>query len=119
MNKYTTPEQIAGLKVELLADLATMRECAVAANDIEGLEHVMPAMQRLDTFAILALRLMARTEAAVVLRELQGLQTQATIATDYVALNKALGGGWDGAMDVTTPAVVDVNTGPHFAKLQP
>ncbi|MFG1416247.1 efflux transporter outer membrane subunit [Xanthobacter sp. V0B-10] len=47
------------------------------------------------------------------------LVSQATIATDYIALNKALGGGWDGAMDVTTPAVVDVNTGPHFAKLQP
>ncbi|MDQ0503561.1 efflux transporter outer membrane subunit [Xanthobacter agilis] len=47
------------------------------------------------------------------------LVSQAAIATDYVALNKALGGGWDGAMDVTTPAVVDTNTGPHFSQMQP
>ncbi|MFG1477210.1 efflux transporter outer membrane subunit [Xanthobacter sp. V4C-4] len=47
------------------------------------------------------------------------LQSQVAIATDYVALNKALGGGWDGAMDVTTPAVVDTNAGPHFSPVQP
>lgn len=47
------------------------------------------------------------------------LVSRVAIATDYVALNKALGGGWDGAMDVTTPAVVDTNTGPHFSQLQP
>jgi len=46
------------------------------------------------------------------------LQSQVAIATDYIALNKALGGGWDGALDVTTPAVVDTNTGPHFMALQ-
>lgn len=75
----TTPDQIAQLKGQLLEDLATMRECAGAADQIEGLEHVLPAMQRLDTFAILALRLMARTDAAVVLRELQGLQVMGAI----------------------------------------
>nr|WP_255684109.1 MULTISPECIES: efflux transporter outer membrane subunit [unclassified Xanthobacter] len=46
------------------------------------------------------------------------LVSRVAIATDYVALNKALGGGWDGTMDVTTPAVVDTNTGPHFSQIQ-
>ncbi|OYX12920.1 MAG: RND transporter [Rhizobiales bacterium 32-66-8] len=43
------------------------------------------------------------------------LQSRVAIATNYVALNKALGGGWDGVIDTATPAVVDTNTGPHFA----
>lgn len=46
------------------------------------------------------------------------LQSQAAMATDYVSLNKALGGGWTGSVDVTTPVVVDTNTGPHFADPQ-
>lgn len=42
------------------------------------------------------------------------IQSQIAITTDYVALNKALGGGWDGAIDSSQPEIVDVNTGPHF-----
>ncbi|MBI1203240.1 MAG: efflux transporter outer membrane subunit [Rhodopseudomonas sp.] len=41
------------------------------------------------------------------------LQSRAAIATDYVALAKALGGGWDGAIDSSKPEVVDRATGPH------
>lgn len=42
------------------------------------------------------------------------IQSRASIATDYISLNKALGGGWDGQVDVSKPAVVDTNTGPHL-----
>ena len=42
------------------------------------------------------------------------IQSEVAIATDYIALNKALGGGWDGAVDASRPEVIDVNTGPHF-----
>ncbi|MBS7538239.1 efflux transporter outer membrane subunit [Ancylobacter lacus] len=41
------------------------------------------------------------------------LQSQVLITTDYVALNKALGGGWDGTVDTRTPEVVD-DMGPRF-----
>jgi NodT family efflux transporter outer membrane factor (OMF) lipoprotein len=41
------------------------------------------------------------------------IQSHVLIATDYVALNKALGGGWDGYIDAAKPEVVDRNTGPH------
>lgn len=44
------------------------------------------------------------------------LQSRVLIATDFVALNKALGGGWDGYIDALKPEVVDTNTGPHIAK---
>jgi len=42
------------------------------------------------------------------------LQSKTLITTDYIALNKALGGGWDGYIDVSRPEVVDANTGPHL-----
>ncbi|RAZ89046.1 RND transporter [Mesorhizobium hawassense] len=43
------------------------------------------------------------------------LQSRVSIATDYIALNKALGGGWNGAIDTARPEVVDVATGPRLA----
>ena len=42
------------------------------------------------------------------------LQSRVAVAKDYVALAKALGGGWDGAIDSTKPEVVDTDTGPHL-----
>ncbi|MBA8880119.1 NodT family efflux transporter outer membrane factor (OMF) lipoprotein [Phyllobacterium myrsinacearum] len=42
------------------------------------------------------------------------LQSRVAIATDYIALNKALGGGWSGLIDAGKPEVKDTNTGPHI-----
>jgi multidrug efflux system outer membrane protein len=42
------------------------------------------------------------------------IESRTAIATYYVALNKALGGGWDGAIDVSKPVVVDTNEAPHI-----
>ncbi|WP_448046433.1 efflux transporter outer membrane subunit [Bradyrhizobium liaoningense] len=41
------------------------------------------------------------------------LQSRVRIVTDYIALNKALGGGWDGNLDVLSPTVIDVGIAPH------
>ncbi|WP_205524478.1 efflux transporter outer membrane subunit [Rhodopseudomonas sp. WA056] len=43
------------------------------------------------------------------------LQSRVKTVSDYIALNKALGGGWDGEVDALTPEVIDVDTGPHPA----
>ncbi|WP_163981037.1 TolC family protein, partial [Raoultella ornithinolytica] len=40
------------------------------------------------------------------------LQSRVAIAADYIALNKALGGGWSGLVDTGKPELKDVNTGP-------
>ncbi|WP_027061997.1 efflux transporter outer membrane subunit [Mesorhizobium loti] len=45
------------------------------------------------------------------------LQSRVLLATNYIALNKALGGGWDGAVDSSKPEIVDVKTGPRLAKM--
>lgn len=43
------------------------------------------------------------------------ISSQANIATYYIALHKALGGGWTGTVDVEKPAVVDLANGPRVA----
>jgi NodT family efflux transporter outer membrane factor (OMF) lipoprotein len=45
--------------------------------------------------------------------------SRVSIATDYVALAKALGGGWDKPTNVDKPIIVDVNTGPHLSAATP
>jgi NodT family efflux transporter outer membrane factor (OMF) lipoprotein len=45
--------------------------------------------------------------------------SRVAIATDYIALAKALGGGWDRPVEVDKPLIVDVDTGPRLAIGQP
>lgn len=42
------------------------------------------------------------------------LASAVAIANNYIALNKALGGGWDGAIDASKPEIVDASTGPRL-----
>ena len=42
------------------------------------------------------------------------LTSTVAIANNYIALNKALGGGWDGVVDASRPEVVDTQTGPRL-----
>lgn len=46
------------------------------------------------------------------------LASRVAISTDYVALAKALGGGWSGPVDVSKPEIVDRGTLPHVADWQ-
>ncbi len=46
------------------------------------------------------------------------IASQVLIATAYVSLNKALGGGWNGVIDASKKIVEDTNTGPHLAKAE-
>ncbi|GLU29898.1 efflux transporter outer membrane subunit [Brucella sp. NBRC 12950] len=43
------------------------------------------------------------------------IQSRADIAIYFIALNKALGGGWDGAVDSSNPEVFDTKAGPRLA----
>lgn len=58
-------------------------------------------------------RALYRSEAALI-------DSQLAVTTSYIALHKALGGGWTGAVDTATPLVVDRNVLPRIAaKPQP
>lgn len=56
-------------------------------------------------------------ERALYAAETSLIQSRVATAKYYVALHKALGGGWDGAVDTLRPEVVDRDTGPRFAPL--
>lgn len=43
------------------------------------------------------------------------VQSRITLATSYIALNKALGGGWDGVVDASRPEIIDRDMGPRLA----
>jgi multidrug efflux system outer membrane protein len=42
------------------------------------------------------------------------LQSRVAATSNFVALNKALGGGWDKPVEVELPRVIDAKTGPHL-----
>ena len=46
------------------------------------------------------------------------IDSRVSIVTDYIALNKALGGGWNGAINTSKPEIVDRNTGPHISQTE-
>lgn len=43
------------------------------------------------------------------------IQSRVLIVSYYIALNKALGGGWDGQVDSSTPEIVDKQNAPRLA----
>ncbi len=43
------------------------------------------------------------------------IETRSDVATYYISLNKALGGGWSREIDSSKPAITDVREGPHLA----
>lgn len=46
------------------------------------------------------------------------IQGRVDIATYYIALNKALGGGWDAALDIDKPVVRDKGEAPHLVSMR-
>jgi NodT family efflux transporter outer membrane factor (OMF) lipoprotein len=43
------------------------------------------------------------------------IQSKVSLALDYIALNKALGAGWNGTVDSSKPVVADTKTGPRHS----
>ncbi|MEH0296047.1 TolC family protein [Agrobacterium sp. CCNWLW71] len=43
------------------------------------------------------------------------IETRSDVATYYIALNKALGGGWGGEIDSSKQKITDVREGPRLA----
>ncbi|MEW9309967.1 efflux transporter outer membrane subunit [Labrys neptuniae] len=47
------------------------------------------------------------------------VQSRIALGTAYITLNKALGGGWNGAIEVSKPELVDQDMGPRRASTRP
>ena len=54
------------------------------------------------------------TERSLYSAEDSLIQSRVSFAKDYVALAKALGGGWEEAIDAGRPEIIDTNTGPRW-----
>jgi len=46
------------------------------------------------------------------------IQSKVSTAKDYISLAKALGGGWADPVELSTPIILDTNTGPHLRETQ-
>ncbi len=54
-------------------------------------------------------------ERSLFAAQTNAIQNKVSIALDFVNLNRALGGGWDGTLDVSKPIISDDKTGPRLA----
>jgi len=108
----TALEDVENAIVSLVQERIKMRSLIEAARHYGEAARLSRALYEAGTQSFLDLLDAERSQYSA---EDSLLQSRIAIATDYIALAKALGGGWDGALDSSRPEVIDVNTGPHLA----
>lgn len=79
MGRHNSIDAIATLKTGVVHNIQHVRSAVQAADGIEGLEHLAPAMVELETFCMIALRLMARSRVSVVIDAMRDVEIQARI----------------------------------------
>jgi len=111
----TALEDVENAIVSLAQERIKMRSLTEAARRYGEAARLSRSLYEAGTQSFLDLLDAERSQYSA---EDSLLQSRIAIATDYIALAKALGGGWDGALDNSRPEVIDVNTGPHIASWQ-
>lgn len=97
---------LVGLREERLR-LASLTEAAGASTEAERLSRVLYSSGSVSFLDVLeAQRSLYGAQESLI-------QSRVALATQFIALNKALGGGWLRPVDVSTPAVIDGETGPR------
>lgn len=89
-------------RAKLAVSVAAYRKAAQISQEL----NVAGATDRLDVL---------EAERALYTAESNLIQSQASIASYYISLHKALGGGWTGTINVERPAVLDSVVGPRLA----
>ncbi|WP_022713162.1 efflux transporter outer membrane subunit [Rhizobium mongolense] len=89
--------------------LASLTKSARGYREASLLSKELYEAGSIDLFDVLD------AERSLYSAESNAIQAQADIATYYIALNKALGGGWAGPVDIGQSPVADTNEGPHLA----
>lgn len=97
--------------VALAKERSRVRELAASATSYRQAATLSRALYQAGTASFLDV---LTAERSLYTAEDSRLESQVLITTDYIALNKALGGGWNGMIDASKPEVVDTNTGPHL-----
>lgn len=79
MGHRPTQEQIAALTRGVVADIQHVRSAVQAADGIEGLEHLAPAMVGLETFCTIAIKLMMETNPSTLISIMRTVEIRARI----------------------------------------
>lgn len=100
-------DQLVGLRQERLR-LASLSRAAAASTEAARLSRALYASGGTSFLDVLdAERSQYSAEDSVI-------QSRIALATRFIALNKALGGGWLRPVDVSQPSVADRETGPRL-----
>jgi len=97
---------LVGLREERLR-LGSLSEAAGASTEAERLSRALYSSGNVSFLDVLeAQRSLYSAQESLI-------QSRVALATQFISLNKALGGGWLRPVDVSTPAVIDGETGPR------
>jgi outer membrane protein TolC len=100
-------DSLVGLRQERIR-LGSLSEAARASTEAAQLSRALYTSGNASFLDVLeAQRTQFGAEEALI-------QSKVTLATQFIALNKALGGGWLRPVEVSAPAVIDGETGPRL-----
>ncbi|MBB6250852.1 efflux transporter outer membrane subunit [Nitrospirillum iridis] len=102
----TALEDVENALVALAKERARNERLAVSATAYRRAADLALALYKVGNTSFLEVLEAQRSQYSA---EDSLVQSDAAIASDYIALNKALGGGWDGAIDADPPAATPSN----------
>lgn len=104
-------EEVENAIVSLAQERRKNAKLAVSASHYREAESLARSLYQSGTQSFLDL---LEAQRSLYSAESSLIQSQVSITTDYITLNKALGGGWNGAVEVSEPLLIDINTQPHL-----
>ncbi|ATN36939.1 RND transporter (plasmid) [Rhizobium sp. ACO-34A] len=108
----TALEDVENAIVSIQQERIKSRKLATSAKHYRDAATLGKSLYRTGTQSFLDL---LEAERSLYSAEDALIESQVAITTDYITLNKALGGGWNGFIDAAQPEVVDTKLGPHLA----
>ena len=108
----TALEDVENAIVSLGSERIRVRQLAGAAASYREAARLSRSLYRNGTSSFLEV---LDSERSLYTSEDSLLQSRVNLAKDYVALAKALGGGWDGPVVSARPEIVDTEMGPRPA----
>ena len=112
----TALEEVENASVSLTQQRRKTARLAVAASSYGEAARLSRTLYESGSTSFLDV---LTAERSLYSAETQLIQSRVATARYYIALNKALGGGWDGVVATSRPAVAHGYTGPHFARPLP
>lgn len=102
-------EEVENAIVSLAQDRIQMQQLSVASKHYREASSLSRSLYESGSQSFFELLESDRTLYST---ETSLIEARVSIATDFITLNKALGGGWDGEIDTSGPEVIDVNSVP-------